>query len=163
MSQKSTFDKSLDLVLGSKTHSAFNFIKTDAAKGVPGSVWESYQTSHNQPTEYSIIQPSQAPAEAVFASSNAYTEFLFNPNKSRLVQVLLDFKIKAAALTSAVASHRLIERIEYYSGSTLLANYDSTSLWAFQGLTRTPAEHTEWQTCSNMDDLYAGRLFLSAG
>ena len=143
MAHKSSFDKTLDLVLGAKTHSAFNFLKSEAGKGVPAAAWESYQTSHNQATTYSIVQPSQAPSETVFASSNSYTEFLFNGVKNRLVQVLLDCTLKSTSLTSAVPAHRLFNRFEYYSGSTLIASYDSASLWAFQALTRSPTEHAE--------------------
>ena len=153
MTQKSNFDKTLSLVLGDKTHSGFNFLKTEASKGVPDAVWESYQSSHDQASEYNIIQPAQAPAETVFASSNSYTEFLFNPNKSRIVQVLIDLRIKApSTATRAFTGYRLFDRFEYYSGSTLLASYDSNSLWAFHGLTRSPAEHTMWKTATNQNE-----------
>ena len=163
MSQKSSFDKTLNLVLGDKTHSGFNFLKTEAGNGVPGAVWESFQSSHDQASEYNIVQPAQAPAETVFASSNSYTEFLFNPNKSRLVQVLLDLNVKSPTNPPLYPAtvYRLFDRFEYYSGSTLLASYDANSLWAFHGLTRSPAEHTQYREAENQTESYQGWFDLT--
>ena len=141
MAQKSSFDKTLNLVLGDKTHSSYNFLKTEGGQGVPPSVWESYQSSHDQASHLSVIQPSQAPAEAVFASSSSYTEFLFQPNKSRITQVILDWIVKSPSTCVAATGYDMLDRVEYYSGSTLIGSVDAHSLWAFHGLTRSPAEH----------------------
>ena len=162
MAQKSAFDKTLALVLGDKSHSSYNFLKTDGGQGIPPSIFESYQTSHDHPSSLIVIQPAQAPSETVFASSNSYTEFLFQPYKSRITQVILDWVLKSPSVTIPAKAYDLLDRIEYYSGSTLIGSVDSSSLWGIHGLTRTPAEHEAMRAATNQAESYNGWNNLSA-
>lgn len=160
--QKSAFDRTLSLVLGDKSHSSYNFLKTDGGQGVPPSIFESYQTSHDQASGLTVIQPAQAPSETVYASSNSYTEFLFQPYKSRITQILLDWIVKSPSTTVPATGYDLLDRIEYYSGSTLIGSVDASSLWAIHGLTRTPAEHEAMRAATNQGENYNGSNALSA-
>ena len=120
----SDFDKATAAVLGTTTHSKVSLIKTKDPNSGVESVFAAHQTVHGAEQEITFIQPSNSPAQNVMDTGGSYTDFQLPYSKNRIAEINLSLSMVSVnpAGMDALPSHFAIDRVEYYSGSNLIAS-----------------------------------------